>query len=509
MSRDELWIWLKWAEKVFLGSYHPSEIPCADFSTPQRSGASDIAGGAAPSPTQADFSTPRSGPDDFGGAAPPTFVPLWQKAISVILCIFLLFSPVQIGQVVAGETSGGYPVFDNVENASGRIRLAYGHISGTFTSEVIDAGRVVRWKRISWIEEEPTTVQEVRVQSAPEVGPAGGASAGNLGPVAEAWTNVTILGYWAHEGENAQAALAGGSGLLADAWTNLIISGYWPSENSMGEGSSENSLPKYGYLGESQPTKSQGAIAEQWTGIKIGGYWASGSSQPLENLENSPATENISQPPENFAVQLSENILLTSRVRLQVRVSRDGVEWSEWMGPDGTSESYFENSPAILPRLSGRYLQYRVYFSSDGPRLSGAAGPWISGVRVEWREGKRVGRVRAGEKGEVELGEGLLRKVAVRVKEDADVEFWAEPLAELPEGVPPIEKRVLGYAEISCSVPNRHIEQAEIMFEIPKGWLERNSVIVAYHYDGVVWEELPTSKIWENAETVSFLALST
>ncbi|MEM2192001.1 MAG: hypothetical protein QXG38_00100, partial [Candidatus Hadarchaeales archaeon] len=132
MSRDELWIWLKWAENVFVGS--GPEVPShADFSSPTGSGAQNIAGGAAPSP-QADFSTPRSGPDDIGGAAPPTFVPLWQKVASVLLCIFLLFSPFPAPPVAAAEISAGGGAFENTENVGGIIRLVYGYTSGTFTS---------------------------------------------------------------------------------------------------------------------------------------------------------------------------------------------------------------------------------------------------------------------------------------------------------------------------------------------------------------------------------------
>ncbi|MEM2619379.1 MAG: PGF-pre-PGF domain-containing protein, partial [Candidatus Hadarchaeales archaeon] len=204
-----------------------------------------------------------------------------------------------------------------------------------------------------------------------------------------------------------------------------------------------------------------------------------------------------------------------SRVDLQVRVSTDGEGWSEWMGPDGTPNTLFTSPPADLSFLPPfRYLQVRVLLRSEDPRLSGEDGPKVWGIRAEPRHGRKavVGRIRAGEKRRANFGGrgSLLRAVSLRAVRDLEgVEVYVSP--GKPEEVPPLEgKRVLAYVEISPSVAREDLEEAEIEFAVPKGWLRSSnpsgSRAVLFHYGEPRWEELPTVEVGEEGGEILFLA---
>ncbi|MEM3723191.1 MAG: PGF-pre-PGF domain-containing protein, partial [Candidatus Hadarchaeales archaeon] len=507
MDRAGIEIWLKWVFHITFGCSDSHNPSYANFSSPTGSGAPNIAGGAAPSPTQADFSTPRSGPDDVGGAAPPTFVPLWQKVASVLLCIFLLFSPFPALPVAAAEISAGERAFENTENVGGVIRLVYGYTSGTFTSEPIYVGENWEGLALWWREEEPSLLQEIsRAGLLPSTSPAAG-NARSLGPVADAWTNITISGYLESAGNvnGSSESTSGGFDPHAESWTNIMISGFWLSENGVGAGEAENSLPRFAALDENSPTLEQGT-----DNLNL----PENSEVPenaVENLQGGAPADNTIQQ-ENAAPSAKENILLTSSVRVQVRVSENGEGWSDWMGPDGTSSTYFDKPPVKLSKLPpGRYLQYRVHFHSDGPRLSGGNGPWIGQIEIKRSSrGFWIGRIARGKWGEASFTGMPLRRVRISPRVDvADAEVFAEVLERLPAGVPPIDgKRVYAYMEISTTVSNSSIERAEIEFEIPKGWMRADSSILAYHYGERGWEELPTFKILEDATTARFLAFT-
>jgi PGF-pre-PGF domain-containing protein len=276
---------------------------------------------------------------------------------------------------------------------------------------------------------------------------------------------------------------------------------------------------------------------------------------------------------------LMENSLLTSEVKLQVRVSDDGSAWSEWMGPDVTSNTYFTTSPGDMSNIpAGRYIQYRAFLSSDGIELSGADGPKISDVVVNYTHttdsqtpteniaentaadnfenmifenenqvltnmawhgieswsttngsenvlenlapqnhrispnAKRVGigRIARGGRGVADFrAQNLpLKKVTITPRDGVDnVDVFAELLESWPEGVPLlVGKRIYAVMDISPTIPNDRISSADIEFDIPNGWMRVSSVIVAYHYNGSAWEELPTSRIGEDANEVHFSA---
>jgi type II secretory pathway pseudopilin PulG len=55
-----------------------------------------------------------------------------------------------------------------------------------------------------------------------------------------------------------------------------------------------------------------------------------------------------------------------TNIKLQVATSSDGTTWN-YVGPDGTSASYYETESAIpLSIVEGRYFKFKIYFSSNG-----------------------------------------------------------------------------------------------------------------------------------------------
>lgn len=84
-------------------------------------------------------------------------------------------------------------------------------------------------------------------------------------------------------------------------------------------------------------------------------------------------------------VIVEENIFFTSEVKLQVRVSENNITWTDNLGPDGTSNTYFTTSPASLENIPQcRYFRYVVYFWSENEMLSGASGPKIENVQIQY-----------------------------------------------------------------------------------------------------------------------------
>jgi hypothetical protein len=82
-------------------------------------------------------------------------------------------------------------------------------------------------------------------------------------------------------------------------------------------------------------------------------------------------------------VRLEEAFWGTSDVRLQVRVSGDNTNWTDWMGPDGTPNTYFEASVTSMENIpDNRYIQYRIYFWTNTTNLTGASGPKVDWVKI-------------------------------------------------------------------------------------------------------------------------------
>ncbi|MEW5994776.1 MAG: PGF-pre-PGF domain-containing protein, partial [Candidatus Zixiibacteriota bacterium] len=273
-----------------------------------------------------------------------------------------------------------------------------------------------------------------------------------------------------------------------------------------------------------------------------------------DNSIQAPTAEDNAQ----VYVEAATDTVLSSRVRLQVRVSDDGEAWSEWLGPDGTPNTYFETSPGSLASIpAGRYIQWHAYLSSDGPELSGMNGPQLRDVMITNShtyvdntmldnfgenldnlgadnlsvenidnlavEGPkktnkvkkvRIGRVSAGNEGVADFREHrlLLKRVKITPALDVDnVDVFVDLLGGRPAGVPPIDEvGVYAYMDLSTTVQNSDIVGADIEFSLPKTFVESLGVwentITTYRYHGGRWENLPTTRIWENADEVLFSA---
>ena len=73
-------------------------------------------------------------------------------------------------------------------------------------------------------------------------------------------------------------------------------------------------------------------------------------------------------------------------ISFQLQTSADGITWSGWLGPNGTSASYFtdntggETLPASLTdATSDQYMQYQAFFTTDG-----IASPTLTSVTLSY-----------------------------------------------------------------------------------------------------------------------------
>ena len=56
----------------------------------------------------------------------------------------------------------------------------------------------------------------------------------------------------------------------------------------------------------------------------------------------------------------------STTLRLQIATNTDNATWN-YVGPDGTNASYFDNPGAInLAQISGQYFRYKAYFAGNG-----------------------------------------------------------------------------------------------------------------------------------------------
>jgi len=77
----------------------------------------------------------------------------------------------------------------------------------------------------------------------------------------------------------------------------------------------------------------------------------------------------------------------TAGIKFQLRTSPDTVTWTNWLGPDGTTGTYFENSagtesmPATFTSGNNdKYFQYKAFLTSDGastPTLSSVTATYV------------------------------------------------------------------------------------------------------------------------------------
>ncbi len=77
--------------------------------------------------------------------------------------------------------------------------------------------------------------------------------------------------------------------------------------------------------------------------------------------------DSVSDSSEYYILSLDADIPTGTSLKVQLRTSGDPtMTGSIWIGPDGTSNTYYDSAGVFtLPTLTGRYLQYKVIFTSD------------------------------------------------------------------------------------------------------------------------------------------------
>jgi len=113
----------------------------------------------------------------------------------------------------------------------------------------------------------------------------------------------------------------------------------------------------------------------------------------LDNIQNIPvklvSTPYDSGVPENILskVMWNENLPATTNIQFQVRSSADGLSWTDWMGIDGSENTFFSEAdgsdvyPVVLTDgVDDQWAQYRVFLSS----ADGSATPTLSSVDLQY-----------------------------------------------------------------------------------------------------------------------------
>jgi hypothetical protein len=84
----------------------------------------------------------------------------------------------------------------------------------------------------------------------------------------------------------------------------------------------------------------------------------------------------------------SETLPAGTNIRFQLRTSPDNITWTIWMGPDGTSATFFtdptggEAIPAVLrDKINDQWIQYRVWLETT----DGTVIPTLSDVTINYR----------------------------------------------------------------------------------------------------------------------------
>jgi uncharacterized repeat protein (TIGR02543 family) len=278
---------------------------------------------------------------------------------------------------------GGHENTENIENS---VRLAAGESDGRFTSRVFDAGWIVHWENLNWVENEPSAfVQENdNVTSIDNLSNSTIVDADNMrlsddnptqisenadnrleiiftiDGIARGYDNYTII----------LEARRSSAGVTPDNFYVYIL------ENRLG-------TEVWRLIGTIQQTTDQ-VFTLVISGDNIDNYIG---EPPGDNIRVKIVdTGNQDNQTDLFIDHLivMENITYESYVRLQVRVSFDGTTWSENLGPDGTPITYFDTPPVSLENIpDNQYIQYVVYFLSENSQLlSGENGPTLFEVSI-------------------------------------------------------------------------------------------------------------------------------
>ncbi len=100
-----------------------------------------------------------------------------------------------------------------------------------------------------------------------------------------------------------------------------------------------------------------------------------------EDYDNRDSTKTIV----HIDLCIMQNCNTLAEIKFQVATSADNVNWTPFVGPDNTSQTYFEVSPASLENIGdNRYFRYRAYFSSSSEEYTGADGPLLHDVTIDY-----------------------------------------------------------------------------------------------------------------------------
>ncbi|MEM2875166.1 MAG: PGF-pre-PGF domain-containing protein, partial [Candidatus Hadarchaeales archaeon] len=560
---------------------------------PEEGGARGSAGASFPQSDQVYPGPSGGGASGAGRGTAPRYrdlEELGEKAVSLLISLMMIFAtlpPVPVMAAPAGwEGVSGY---ENTENVDGWIRLIAGHTSGTYTSEVLDAGEGNLWSGIEWVEEEPglNLAGSAWVGDEPELlvdgsfrlgsskgGPESLTAADGICEVVseEEYVDGFVFVLSENMGEN--------NGLYSLRWSHVLenvpeerdsymlrIRGFISEDGeSIGVYAWNHARSRWDLLGSMGAVEETLEIPFDWAALSA---YVRGGRIQLMYVDKEPDLKQTAFSLDLCAVEWS--YIRSSDVKLQVRFSSDGIGWSEWMGPDGTSLNYFISPPGHLSALpQWRYMQYRVYLSSSSPELSGSEGPAFSKVnplvsaRTTHENEENTEQVEE-ENGGLEKGqdggiggldnimvEHLSRgKVFARFIKlggtDITVDFGAsehpirrikikarhqlvgenislELLDELPEGVPPLVPNyangyvyagntgVYAYLDISPSFSDDSVDLVEVEFAVAQAWIRERglspSQMRLYHFGNSGWEELPTSLVGEDQLEAHFSAKS-
>ncbi|MEM3402198.1 MAG: Ig-like domain-containing protein, partial [Candidatus Hadarchaeales archaeon] len=280
-------------------------------------------------------------------------------------------------------------VHENTENIANRIRLKSGYTSGQFTSQIFDAGVWAHWETMNWVENEPfLLIQENDdVGAEPETLADGSLRRGEI--LGGSITDVRVLdGVYENIGENTEDNCLNWEHKIENitfGFENYVlkIRGYTGGDyENVGIYIWENQGATWGWRFIDNLTSTEKTI--EWTipRTSIENYLVSGDILIRYFENNTDATQTWVVV--DLCILSGENRIF-SEVKIQVRVSSDNVVWTGWAGPSGDDTTFFTSSPANLtPILDRRYIQYRVYFTSPSPSLSGGDGPTFGEVVINY-----------------------------------------------------------------------------------------------------------------------------
>lgn len=222
-----------------------------------------------------------------------------------------------------------------------------------------------------------------------------------------------------------------------------------------------------------------------------------------------------------LSISWTEELPTDTSVKIQLRTSGDGTSWTDWMGPDGTSGSYFTNSdgseaiPAILSDKSAdEWFEYKVIL--EGGAAQSENTPSIKDITIEYSavpsetepdpEPEDCGYLKliksqkdkltfdaCIEKGKKE-SENIddpkgtsLKKLEIKAKEKIDGEIELKRLPNKPHAFDlPNDEKMLAYKylQFKPEFSSDKIDKIDFTWEVGKKWITDNQIKKTTFYQG-------------------------